>query len=85
MKENLDDYTKKVVEGLLKLWPEKFKKYVGIDANSVEEIACDYHEVYSIVKCTIGDYWEDEVSVEDAVNGLYQPLNALFTASASVM
>jgi len=85
MKNNLDEFIIQVVEGLLKCWSDKFKKYVGIDAKSIEEIGMDYKDKYSLIKSTIADNWEYEVSVRDTINKLYPPLNTYFQGSASVM
>ncbi len=81
----IEDYTKKVVDGLLEQWPQKFKDYVGITAKSVEEIAADYRDKYGLVKWTIGEYWENNVDVDEAIDRLYEPLNRYFVGSASVM
>ena len=85
MEQEIEEYTKEVVNGLLKQWSEEFKKYVGITAESVEDIAADYKDKYSLVRCTIGEYWENDVSTEEAVARLYVPLNLYFRGSASVM
>ena len=85
MELSIEEYTNKVVQGLLNEWPENFKKYVGINAESVEDIAADYREQYSLVKYTISDLWEMEVDVDEAISRLYIPLNTYFNGTASVM
>ena len=82
----LEYYIVKVVNGLIEKWPnEKFRKYVDITAESVEKMITDMTGDYTLIKRTVYDLWEDDVSIEDAINELYDPLNRYFSASASVM
>jgi len=82
-KYELEEYTNIIADRLYDMWPEKFRKYVGITKKSLEKmiISSDYdlfiNDAY--------DLWEKNKPIDAAVKELYGYLNQYFQASANVM
>jgi hypothetical protein len=81
----LEIYIDLVVAELDKKWTnEKFRKYVGVNKEDIKKTITDIEEL-TLIKRDVYQLWEDDVSVEQAVEELFDPLDTYYNASASAM
>lgn len=85
VEEDFEEYIEKVVDKLDKKWTnQKFRKYVGINKEDIEKTITDPKGL-TLIKRSVYDLWEDDVSVDEAVGELFDVLNTYYHGSASVM
>jgi len=82
-KYELEEYTNIIASRLYDMWPERFRKYLGITKKSLEKMIISPD--YDLFINDAYDLWEKNVSIQTAVEELYIDLNKYFRASASVM
>jgi hypothetical protein len=83
----LEEYTNHVVAGLLNIYPDYIKKYVGMNAEYIEQIICERFNIEDpeFVLCTVEDHWEMNTPVEEAIQILYNEIDMYVTAQCKVM
>jgi len=81
----LEAYIEDVVDALYEKWPEKFRKYVGITKEHIEEMITHEGDKWELITQDVYDLLEHKFTVEEAANKLYCMLDRYFNASASVM
>lgn len=85
MNTDLNVYIDAVIAGLDSKWTnQSFRKYVGICPEDIRKTITDIENL-DLIKRDVYELWEHDVTVEDAVAELFDPLDTYYNGSASVM
>jgi len=77
---DIEEYEELVVKGILKKLSAPIKKYLALDLESVKsDVNADY------IKKQLPDYYQENATIKDAVEGLYDELIVQYNGSAGAM
>lgn len=85
--KELKEYIDRVVKGILAKYDgrDNFKKYIGINYKDIEKIIIDRYGDYSLITTDIYGYYEQDISVETAIEQLHNIYDRYAQGTASVM